>query len=234
MGAAMSDEPPSSYRRNRLLSAMPGQTLKDTLPHLRAVVMGVGDTLLDLAQPVRHVYFPLDLVASLSVALQEGAMVEVAMIGNEGVVGGPLRDRRYPNVRAFTQVGGRALKLDVKTFDQILEDETGRAVIERYDQALFAQVAQTSACNRLHTNEERLSRWLLMCQDRAGADAFPVTHEFLAQMIGAQRPSVTLTLQLLQKSGVIRYRRGEIRILDRQGLESIACECYRIIRDLTA
>lgn len=230
----MSDEPSSTYRGNRLLAAMPAQTLKKILPHLRAARFGLGDTLLDLAQPVRQVYFPLNVVASLSVALEGGAMVEVAMIGKEGLVGGPLRDRRYPNVRAFAQVEGRALELDVKTFDHILEDESARVLIERYDQALFAQVAQTSACNRLHTNEERLSRWLLMCDDRTDTDRFPVTHEFLAQLVGAQRPSVTLTLQVLQKAGVIGYRRGEIRILDRQGLESMACECYRIIRDLTA
>jgi CRP-like cAMP-binding protein len=165
---------------------------------------------------------------SLVAPLEGGAIVEVATVGNEGIVGVPLVFAGSLAVRAICSVAGRALQMDAATFLNELEG-TGplRAAVEDYILALFGQVSQAAACNRLHSNEERLSRWLLMSHDRVGVDEFAITHEFLAQMLGARRATVSLSAGALQAAGFIRYQRGRVTVVDRAGLEGAACECYR-------
>ncbi|MGA7988034.1 MAG: Crp/Fnr family transcriptional regulator [Candidatus Dormiibacterota bacterium] len=180
---------------------------------------------------IRWVHFPLDGVISFVTPLADGDVVEVATIGNEGIVGVPLVAGGSLVVRAISQVGGHALRMAAAQFTRDLDGyPVLRQLVRRYVQALFGQIAQAAACNRLHSNEERLSRWLLMSHDRVGSDTFPITHEFLAQMLGSRRATVTLSAGLLQSAGLIRYQRGRLTIVDRPGLEAVACECYAVIR----
>jgi CRP-like cAMP-binding protein len=187
--------------------------------------------LFEPARPIDHVYFPVSGVISLVTPLEDGNIVEVATIGNEGIVGVPLVAGGSLAVRAISQVGGRTLRMDAALFVAELERLSSfRRLVQRYIQALFGQISQAAACNRLHSNEERLSRWLLMSHDRVGTDSFPITHEFLGQMLGSRRATVTLSAGLLQAAGLIRYHRGRVTIVDREGLEGVACECYSIIK----
>ena len=155
----------------------------------------------------------------------------MATIGNEGIVGVPLVAGGSLAVRAISQVGGRSLRMDARAFATEFERLDGfRSLVQRYIQALFGQISQAAACNRLHSNEERLSRWLLMSHDRVGTDTFPITHEFLGQMLGSRRATVTLSAGLLQAAGLIKYHRGRVTIVDREGLEAVWCECYALIK----
>jgi CRP-like cAMP-binding protein len=191
----------------------------------------VKTVLFEPGKPVEHVYFPLDGVISLVTPLEDGSIVEVATIGNEGVVGVPLIAGGTLAVRAICQVRGAGLLIPAAKFLQELSRNAAlRDVYDRYIPALFGQIAQAAACNRLHTNEERLSRWLLMSHDRVGADEFSITHEFLGQMLGSRRATVTLSAGILQVAGLIRYHRGRLTIVDRVGLEEVACECYAAIK----
>jgi CRP-like cAMP-binding protein len=165
--------------------------------------------------------------------MADGRAVEFGTVGNEGMIGLPLflGADRSPH-RAFTQVPGDALRMRAEDF----REEMGRqgqlaGLLRRYNQALMNQMAYSVACNRLHSVEERMCRWLLMTHDRVGADRFPMTQEFLAQMLGVRRPSVTVVAGVLQKAGLIAYARGWVVILDRAGLEAASCECYRVVRD---
>jgi CRP-like cAMP-binding protein len=201
------------------------------MAHMRPTHLTVKTVLFDPGQVITAVHFPIDGVVSLVTPLADGNIVEVATIGNEGIVGVPLVSGGSLAVRAISQVGGRTLRMDASTFVAELERLDGfRKLIQRYIQALFGQISQAAACNRLHSNEERLSRWLLMSHDRVGTDAFPITHEFLGQMLGSRRATVTLSAGLLQAAGLIRYHRGRVTIVDRPGLEGVSCECYGIIK----
>ena len=160
-------------------------------------------------------------------------MIEIATVGNEGLIGVPVflgAESMGARELYQVQVPGQALAMDIKTFVEITGRDPIRGVIQRYAQALFSQVTQQVACNGLHSVEERCSRWMLLTHDRVGADDFPLTQEFLAQMLGVRRASVSVAAGILQKAGFIRYSRGRITVLDRDGLESSSCECYAIIR----
>lgn len=216
---------------NHLLESLPDAERESLMEHLRPAHLMVKTVLFDPGQPIPFVYFPVDGVISLVTPLADGNIVEVATIGNEGIVGVPLVSGGSLAVRAISQVGGRTLRMDAGEFIRGLERLTEfRALVQRYVQALFGQISQAAACNRLHSNEERLSRWLLMSHDRVGTDTFPITHEFLGQMLGSRRATVTLSAGLLQSAGLIRYHRGRGTISDREGLESVSCECYGIIK----
>jgi CRP-like cAMP-binding protein len=195
------------------------------------VPLGIKTVLFEPGEPIRAVHFPLDGVISLVSPLDDGAIVEVATVGNEGIVGVPLVLGGSLAVRAISQVSGSSLRMEASAF----LSEVGRGgpladLVHQYLQALFGQIAQAAACNRLHTNEERLSRWLLMSHDRVGVDYFAITHEFLGQMLGSRRATVTLSAGILQAAGLIRYHRGHVTILDREGLEGVSCECYGVIK----
>jgi CRP-like cAMP-binding protein len=216
---------------NHLLQALPPMEREALLPHLRLADLTVKTVLFDPGQLISQIHFPMDGVISLVTPLADGNIVEVATIGNEGIVGVPLVSGGSLAVRAISQVGGRTLRMDAAMFLEEVERLPGfRALVHKYIQALFGQISQAAACNRLHSNEERLSRWLLMSHDRVGTDTFPITHEFLGQMLGSRRATVTLSAGLLQAAGLIRYHRGRVTIVDREGLEAVSCECYSIIK----
>lgn len=184
---------------------------------------------------IEALYFPVDAVASILTTLTDGAGVEIATVGNEGMLGSPvvLGSDAMPS-REFcqVQVPGELLRMDRSSFAEVLsQDDPFRQVIQLYVQALFTQIAQQVACNALHSVEERCCRWLLLTHDRVQKDSFPITHEFLAQMLGVRRASVTLAAGALQTAGLVSYRRGEMTIIDREGLEDVSCECYHVLRD---
>jgi hypothetical protein len=185
---------------------------------------------------IDSVYFPLQAVASLLNSVDGTIGVEVATIGNEGLVGLPVSwGMSHFNPREFTQiqVPGDALRLDADVFAAELADRGQLSeLVHRYTQAFFAQVEQQVACNGLHSIQERCARWLLLTHDRVGADEFPLTQEFLAQMLGARRPTVTTAAGILSQAGFIRYRRGRLTITDREGLEGASCECYGVVREV--
>lgn len=218
--------------QNRLLSSLPRDVQIRLLPRMEKISFSLKQILYDAGQPIAHVYFPLSGVISLLITLKGGETVEVATTGNEGVVGTSLLlGTERSSFKAVCQVTGQALKMRADAFRRSVEEhpELG-ALVRRYAQALVDQIAQTTACNHVHSVQARMCRWLLMTHDRVGADEFHLTQEFLAQMLGVRRPSVTVAAGLLQKAGLIRYQRGRIRITDRPALESGACECYETVR----
>ncbi len=220
------------HRTNHLLDALPPAARERWFSSLTPTFLAIKTVLFEPGQVIEHVYFPLDGVISLVTPLRDGNMVEVATVGNEGVVGVPLVLGGSLVVRAISGVAGRTLRMTAKDFLDALEsDPAVRDIVNDYLQAIFGQISQAAACNRLHSNEERLSRWLLMSHDRVGANVFAITHEFLSQMLGSRRATVTLSARVLQGAGLIRYHRGEVTIIDRAGLEAASCECYRVIRE---
>ncbi|HKO96123.1 MAG TPA: Crp/Fnr family transcriptional regulator [Pyrinomonadaceae bacterium] len=219
------DEPKTE---NSLLAALPEAELERLAPHFKSVSLSVGQILKEADENSSDAYFPLDSVISLIAVMENGMTVECGVVGREGLVGLAtfLGDGATPN-QHIVQVPGSALKLP----GAILAQEFQRGgklqeLLNKFTLATIIQISQSVACNRIHTAEERLSRWLLMMSDRAQTDYFPHTQEFLSRMLGAARPVVTLTAGALQKAGFIKYTRGNLRILDREGLESITCECY--------
>lgn len=216
---------------NRILDRLPPEDRAVLAAKLSPVFLRVKTVLFEPGEVVDAVYFPLEGVISLVTPLEDGAIVEVATIGNEGMVGVPSIPGGALAVRAISQVAGRCLTMSVEAFRDAAAASPGiEQLVQTYVLALFGQISQAAACNRLHSNEERLSRWLLMSHDRIGADQFVITQEFLAQMLGSRRATVTLSAGVLQKAGLIRYSRGHIEIVDRAGLESVSCECYRVIK----
>jgi CRP-like cAMP-binding protein len=215
-----------------LLDKLPEPDYHTISEHLELVDLPLRASIYERDEIVEHAYFPINCVLSLVAQMSDGQSVEVATIGNEGVAGLPLflQTGRTSEHRAFCQVPGSALRMAADAFlDCIDRVPSLRLQLQRYTMTLFAQVAQSSACNRLHPIEQRCARWLLLTHDRVGADRFPLTQDFLAQMLGVQRTSVNAVAQTLSEAGAIRYARGMITVLDRPRLEAAACECYEII-----
>ncbi len=215
---------------NRLLVSLPRDEYDRLLPHLEKVSLPLRDILYEANGPIAHVFFPLIGVVSL-VIMDSGFTLEVGLIGNEGLVGTPvfLGSDRSPT-EAIAQIPGEALRMEAKVFEK--EMRRGgplHGLVERYTQMMINQISQSIVCNHRHSVEKRMCRWLLMSHDRVGADEFPLTHEFLAQMLGVCRPTVTAVAGPLQKSGLIRYHRGRITVLDRKGLEAACCKCYEVV-----
>ena len=218
--------------KNRLLSALPDSEYERLLPHLEQVSFTLKQILYMPNEPIDYVYFPNSGIISLVNLMEDGGTVEVATVGNEGMVGLPLllgADRMM--AQAITQMVGDALRMKADVFKrEVTPASPLYSLLLRYTQALMNLISQSVACNRLHSIEERCCRWLLLCQDRVDSDEFPLTQEFLAQMLGVRRASVSVVAAILQKAGLIRYRRGKITILDRFGLEATSCECYHIVK----
>ena len=226
-----SPPPPRDPRSNRILEALPAEDRDRLIRGMVLVALPITTVLFEPGEPIRAVHFPIDGVISLVTPLDDGAIVEVATVGNEGIVGVPLFSGGSLAVRAISQVSGSSLRMDAAAFlAEVDRPGAFSDLVHQYLSALFGQISQAAACNRLHTNEERLSRWLLMSHDRVGVDDFAITHEFLGQMLGSRRATVTLSAGILQAAGLIRYHRGHVSILDREGLESVACECYGSIK----
>jgi CRP-like cAMP-binding protein len=218
--------------QNRLLSLLSRDVQIRLLPRMEKLSLTVRQVLYEPDAPITHVYFPLSGVVSLVILLRGGETVEVGTVGNEGTTGTPafLGVERSP-ARVLSQVAGQSLRMRVEHFRQSLEEHAEFAdIVRRYTQNLFNQISQTTACNHVHSVHARMCRWLLMTHDRVGADEFHLTQEFLAQMLGVRRPSVTVAAGGLQRAGLIRYQRGRIRIVDRAGLEEGSCECYETVR----
>lgn len=221
----------STASGNVLLDALPPAERERVMPRLERVSLELGASIYEADVPVSHVHFPTRGIISMVSVSGEGT-VEVGTVGREGMAGIPvLLQAEAMATRAFVQMEGTSLRMSASDFQRALSASPPFArLMFRYAQALFDQVAQSVACNRLHALEERCARWILMAHDRAGADELPLKHQFLAEMLGVHRPAVTLAAGALQRAGLIRYRRGVITVLDRDGLESASCSCYRVVR----
>jgi CRP-like cAMP-binding protein len=214
---------------NLLLDALPAADLAGLMPRLESLPLPQGMVIYEPNVPIDHVYFLTDGVVSMVSSMERGT-VEVGTVGREGMVGLPilLHAESMPT-RAFVQVEGAGMRMpSAELRDAMHGSRPLERLLFRYAQALFDQVAQSAACNRLHTIEERCARWILMTQDRVHADVLLLKQEFLAEMLGVHRPAVTLAAGALQRAGLIRYSRGRIIVLDRDGLESASCPCYAI------
>jgi CRP-like cAMP-binding protein len=215
---------------NRLLDALSTGESRRLRRALSPVFLDNETVLFEPGEPIAFVEFPRNCVVSLVTPLQEGTSVEVASVGNEGIVGVPLRSGGSLGFRAIASVAGWVDRMDAATFiDEVNADRRLQELVNDYVGAFFGEIAQAAACNRLHSNEERLSRWLLMTQDRVGTDEFAITHELLGQILGSRRATVSLSAESLRAAGLISYYRGRVTIIDRDGLEAVACECYRAI-----
>jgi CRP-like cAMP-binding protein len=218
--------------RNRLLADLPPEEDAQLRPYLERVSLGVKDVLYEPYQPIPAVYFPETGVLSIVAIMRDGKTAEVGLIGHEGMLGLPvfLGGETSPR-QAFAQTPGESLRMAAAVFTAVLPRVgTLRRRLQRYTQALFTQVSQSAACNTLHETTPRCCRWLLMTHDRVGSDEFLLTQEFLAQMLGVRRASVSAVAATLRRAGLIRYRWGQMTIVNRPGLEAAACECYRIIK----
>lgn len=217
---------------NRLLAALPPEDYERLRPSLALVAPELKFTFYEPEQPIEYVYFPNFGVASLLAVMDDGTLVEVGTIGNEGMVGIPaFLGATVTSGKAFWQIPGELMRMPVSVLRAEVECGSPLVMIlQRYTQALFTMLAQHTACNRLHQIEQRCARWLLMTEDRVGMDTFPLTQEFLSQMLGVRRASVSEVARKFENAGYVRYQRGIMTILDRAGLEAICCECYRIIK----
>ena len=218
--------------RNRLLAALPAEDLGLLSPHLVHLTMEKGALICEPGDAIEHVYFPHDCVVSLMTLMSRGVAVESSTIGREGAFG--LAAAVAPRValsRAIIQVAGRASRIEVpKLREAWKQSEVLRSLVDRHTEALYGHAIQSVACNALHSVEARFCRWLLTCHDRIDSNRVALTQEFLADMLGVQRTTVTAVARALQAAGLIQYRRGVVDILDRAGLEAIACECYGAVR----
>lgn len=217
---------------NRLLAALPQEEYLRLLSLMEPVPLDLKRVLYAPNEPIDHVYFVNKGVVSLVNIMENGEIVEIATVGNEGMVGLPvfLGADRIPG-EAFAQVPGDAMRMKANVFkDKVTPGSPLHNLLQRYTQALFNQIAQSASCNRMHSIEERLCRWLLMTRDRVDSDTFPLTQEFLAQMLGVRRASVNTVASIIQKAGLIQYSRGKMKILNREGLEGSSCECYGTVK----
>jgi CRP-like cAMP-binding protein len=219
--------------KNLLLAAFPQEDLQRYFSKLHPVTLSLRQVLYEAGTPLEYVYFIEQGVASILTKMADGSTIEVGMIGMEGMVGVTiLLGGDVSAQQVIVQVPGTALRMSAAlckvAFDR---SESVRRVALRFVEAILNLTAQTAACNRLHSIEQRCARWLLMAMDRVQSERIPLTHEFLASMLGVRRAGVTTTAGELQRSGLIRYHHGQLTIVDRDGLQAIACECHRIDHD---
>ena len=217
---------------NRLLASLSADAFSAISPHLKNVELIFGDVLAEPGSPTRQVYFPYSGVISLVVELDVGMMIETAMVGHDGAFNAASAlDGKVTLNKGIVQVAGSAGVIEVNRLRRLAnEHESFRSLLIRHEQVLFAQSQQSAACNASHSVEARMCRWLLYMRDLAGSDDLMLTQEFLAQMLGVRRPSVSLVANTLQKSGLIKYSRGRMQLLDVPGLKKGACECYRTVK----
>ncbi|MEH2356265.1 Crp/Fnr family transcriptional regulator [Nostoc sp.] len=218
---------------NKLLAALPASDYERLAPHLKLVSLSNRQILHEPGERIAQVYFPNKAVVSIITTMEDGSTVEAGLVSNEGMVGIPvILGDNITTTTALVQVPDSAMKMDA----DILRSEFNRGTVLqnlllRYVQGVYTQIAQGSACNRLHKLERRLARWLLTVSDRLESEKFPLTQEFIAQMLGVRRAGVTEAANILSEAGIITYHRGQINILNRETLEKTSCECYQIIED---
>lgn len=223
----------SPTRSNRLLAALPTETYEQLRSSLERVEQPFKQILQTPRERMSSVYFPISSIDSIVVIMEDGTIVEVATVGYEGMIGLPifLGSDTMPTT-TMVQIPGEALRMDSTGFFEASRKMAPlRELLERYTQSMFILVAQSAACNRAHSISQRCARWLLMTQDRVGKEQFPLTQEFLSQMLGVRRATVNDVASSLQQAGLIEYHRGSITIKDRAGLQAQSCECYWIIEE---
>ena len=223
---------PSDLKTNQLLASLPGAEWRRLEPHLERVELPLGKVLYESGDTMRHVYFPTNTIVSLLYVMESGASAEIGVVGNEGIVGIALfmGGGSTPS-RAVVQSAGEGLRLKA----QIIKDEFDRSgpvmhLLLRYTQALITQMSQTAVCNRHHSLDQQLCRWLLLSLDRLQGTTLTMTQELIANMLGVRREGVTESALKLQRAGLINYARGHITVLDRPGLEKRCCECYAVVK----
>ncbi len=218
---------------NRLLAALPREEYQHLVPYLERVSFDLGEVIYESGETLDHIYFPTTSIVSLLYMMLDGSSAEMGLAGNEGVVGIALfmGGDTMPN-RAVVQSAGGALRMKANVLQRefALGSQFQRLLL-RYTQALITQISQTAVCNRLHSVEQQLCRWLLLSHDRVKANDLVMTQELIADMLGVRREGVTVAAGRLQDDGAISYIRGHIKILDRPKLETIACECYKVVKD---
>jgi CRP-like cAMP-binding protein len=218
---------------NRLLAALPAEEYDRLLPHMEKISFSLGDVLYESGGQLDHVYFPTTAIVSLLYTMVDGASAEMGLAGNEGVVGIALfmGGETMPN-RAIIQSAGDVIRVEAKMMQaEFALGGKFQYLLLRYTQALITQISQTAVCNRLHTVEQQLCRWLLLSHDRVKDDELIMTQEMIADMLGVRREGVTVSAGRLQDAGAIKYVRGHIKIINRPRLEQIVCECYRVVKD---
>lgn len=228
----MNTSPKIKHNRNHLLAALPPQDFKRLLPALELVVMPLGEMVYEPGRHMYHAYFPTTSIVSLHYVTESGASAETAGVGNEGIVGVPIfMGGDTTSSSAVVQTAGHAYRLEAQT----LKQEFNRAgfmqgLLLRYTQALMTQMSQSAACNRHHSVEQRLCRWLLLTLDRCESNELVMTQELVASMLGVRREGITEAAGNLQRAGFINSRRGHISVVERSGLEAAACECYAVVK----
>lgn len=223
----------SDFRRNAILARLPEREYQALKPAMQLQQAELHYPAYEPGQPIADVYFPLSAVFSIVAVAGGRARLEVATVGHEGMVGLPVYLGAASSPQsAFCQIAGDAIRVPVEQFRAALRhDGALHALLNRFTQATMVEMAQNVVCNRVHTTTARMARWLLTTHDRVERSEFTLTQEFLSQMLGVHRPTVSDTARGLQSQGLISYRRGQMTILDRNGLERSACECYRIVSD---
>lgn len=226
---------PNDYasERNRLLRSLSATSYGELSPELESLHVELRHQVWQRGEPIQWVYFPRGCVISLVIGFKKGRAVEAGTIGREGMAGTSLALGAATNsTSAFVQVPGDVARMTAAHFrDAVARDDTLGDLVLLYAQMLYEQTAQSAACNRKHLTQARCARWLLLTQDAVGATQFPLTHEFLATMLGVRRASVSLAAEALKRARLINYTRGRITVLDREGLEEASCECYRAVRE---
>jgi len=224
---------PDNKSINWLLTGLPKEEYARLLPHLEAVALDTGQVLYQPQEPIRYLYFPDNgCVVSLTTAMEDGSTVEVGAVGSEGLVGlSVFWGVQTSPYGAVVQIPGSAMCLNADVLKRMLSELGSlHSILLRYTHAVVVQIGQTAVCNCRHSIEQRFARWLLVCHDRAHSDDFPLTHEFIAEMLGVRRAGITESAVSFQKRGLIRYKRGHLTIMDRSGLEKASCECYKVVR----
>jgi CRP-like cAMP-binding protein len=224
---------PNSHNGNKILAALSKEDYGRLIPKLEQVSLDFGKTIYEPGEIMREIYFPNSGIITLLAAVENGATLEVGIVGREGVVGLPVfLGVNITSSRAIVHCSGFAMR--IKAADFLEESRNGGGLpnlLQRFTYTLLAQVSQSAACYRFHAIEARLARWLLMTADRVEANDFQITQEFLSNMLGVRREAVNRSAVVLQQQGLIQYSRGRIRITDRTGLEKATCACYRILKD---
>lgn len=227
----MRNAPAQTRGSNRLLDLLPPRERERLVSSMEYGVYNHKAEVFRRYSQIKDVWFPVRGVISLVIEMKDGSSSEVGIVGNEGMAGLPLTmGATQSSVHAFFQVPGEALRMPANDFRrEIARRGRFEQILRRYSQTFFDQIAQSTACNRLHEVQQRLCRWLLMCHDRVGGTTIDLTQEFLAQMLGVRRSSVNTAAGALQRQGFINYHRGQIEILDRPAIEVASCECYTVV-----
>ena len=228
----MEPQPLLALERNLILAALPAEDLERLKPNLKLVPITLGDALYESGVALHHVYFPIDSIVSLLCVMADGASAEIAVVGNDGIVGVSLfmGGETTPS-RAVVQSAGHAYRLKAETLKwEFMQGGAVQHLLLRYTQALITQMAQTAVCNRHHTLDQQLCRWLLLSLDRLPSNQLVMTQVLIANMLGVRREGVTEAARHLQAAGLIQYNRGHITVLDRPGIEARTCECYGVVK----